>query len=99
MFGGTMFRTRSIRVSAVVMFLFLVTSDVWRWRGIRRIGRRIRMRLNLLLPDSGTGPDGGDEDDAEDDGEHGGGEVIHHSTHTNLTRQGEVHRAWRRVEL
>jgi hypothetical protein len=53
----------------------------------------------LLLVDSVARPDGGDEDDAKDDGEHGGGEVIHHGTRTNLTRQREVHRAWRRGRM
>ena len=44
-----------------------------------------------LVETSDPGLDGDHEDDAEDDGHHGGGEIVDNCSDTNFSRQRQVH--------
>ena len=37
------------------------------------------------------GPDGDRQDDAQDDGQHGGGQIVDHGTETDLASLGKIH--------
>ena len=37
------------------------------------------------------GPDGDRQDDAQDDGQHGGGQIVDHSTEADLASLGQIH--------
>ena len=85
--------TRSMSVSAVVMFLLFDRSDSslrcsWPPPGLTMMMRMevMKIKVKYIYPDDDDNvPDGDNEDDAKDDGKDGGHQIVDNGSHPNLS--------------